>query len=305
MPVATPTPVPAPAADRTDSLGCVSSRLHRSEEIRGDGITFYRRRSDHAGASQVATPASDRGFLVGIAMAPGHRRTIHRTHHSTSHDFGHHAVYVRSFADDYRADLQGPFDFLLLELPQSALARAMDERVGRRIRHLECVTGLHDPVLSGLGAALVPALQRPEQASPVFVDQMAAVIETHLIEQYGGGAGPAPLRVKALSRENERRAKEMLLGRLDGGSSIAEIAAACRLSRSHFIRAFAETTGCPPHRWLQQQRVERARQLLQESATPLADIAALCGFADQSHFTRVFMQVTGATPGRWQRDALA
>jgi AraC family transcriptional regulator len=44
-----------------------------------------------------------------------------------------------------------------------------------------------------------------------------------------------------------------------------------------------------------------ARQLLRESALPLADIAVQCGFADQSHFTRVFSGRTGLSPGRWRR----
>ncbi|MES2941844.1 MAG: AraC family transcriptional regulator, partial [Pseudomonadota bacterium] len=276
--------------------------LHKSQDICGDGIKFYRRGTGEAGLGQVLTPASDRGFLVGISLRPGHSRRIFHEHHSSSHDFDVNSVYVRSFSDDYLADLKGPFDFLLLEISRDAFDRALDERVGRRIRGLECVTGLHDPVLSGLGAALLPVLAQPRQASAVFVEQMGAVIETHLIEQYGGGLAAAPRRARALSRENERRAKDMLLSRLDGSSSIADIATACSLSRSHFIRAFRETTGQPPHQWLQGQRMERARQLLSETSTPLAEIAFLCGFADQSHFTRAFVRATGATPGKWQRS---
>jgi AraC family transcriptional regulator len=57
----------------------------------------------------------------------------------------------------------------------------------------------------------------------------------------------------------------------------------------------------PPHRWLTKQRVERAKELLQESGRQLADIAQLCGFVDQSHFTRVFSKSEGHSPGRWRR----
>ena len=294
---------PAGEVDRGDSLGCTSAHLHESRQVHGGGFTFYRRRSAAEGPCQVATPASDRGFLVGISMAPGHRRTIHQAHRSTSHGFGDHAVYVRNFADDYQAELEGPFDFLLLELPHATLERAMDQIAGRRVGGLECVTGLGDAVLSNLGAALAPALECPARAHPLFIDQMAVLIETHLVEQYGSGVATVPRRVRTLSRDNERRAKEMLRERFDGTGSIAAIASACRLSRSHFIRAFTETVGCTPHRWLQQQRVDHARHLLRRNTASLADIAVTCGFADQSHFTRVFAQVTGFTPRRWQRTA--
>jgi AraC-like DNA-binding protein len=40
---------------------------------------------------------------------------------------------------------------------------------------------------------------------------------------------------------------------------------------------------------------------LQDPDRELADIAQLCGFADQSHFTRVFSRSEGYSPGRWRR----
>jgi AraC-like DNA-binding protein len=286
----------------TDSLGCVSHKLHKSLDICGDGIKFYRRRTDDAQLGHVSTPASDRGFLVGISMMPGHRRKIFHAHHSSSHDFNAGSVYVRSFSHDYRADLRGPFDFLLVEISGASFKRVIDERSGTRIKGLECVTGLPDPVLSNLACALAPALERPAETSRVFVEQMGTVIETYLLEQYGGGLRTATPKAKALSRVHERRAKDMLLSRLDGNASIADIAEACSLSRSHFIRTFRETTGQTPHQWLQAQRVEHARQLLRDTKTSIAEIATLCGFADQSHFTRVFTQLVGATPGRWRRE---
>lgn len=286
----------------TDSLGCASHKLHHSQDICGDGIKFYRRRSDDTQLGQVATPASNRGFLVGVSLSTGHRRRIFHGHHSSSHDFSAGAVYVRSFAHDYRADLSSPFDFLLVELESAAFERASDERTGTRVKGLECVTGLPDPVLTNLARALAPALERPHESSRVFVEQMGTVIETHLLDHYGGGLRSAPPKAQALSRTHERRAKEMLLNHLDGRASIADIAEACALSRSHFIRTFRETTGQTPHQWLQGQRIEHARQLLRGTRTPIAEIATLCGFADQSHFTRVFTQLVGTTPGRWRRD---
>jgi transcriptional regulator GlxA family with amidase domain len=35
----------------------------------------------------------------------------------------------------------------------------------------------------------------------------------------------------------------------------------------------------------------------------LAEIAIVCGFADQSHFTRVFGAHTGQAPGVWRRNS--
>jgi AraC-like DNA-binding protein len=88
---------------------------------------------------------------------------------------------------------------------------------------------------------------------------------------------------------------------LAGDPSISQVADECGLSASYFVRAFKQTTGVPPHRWLTKQRVERAKELLQDLGQELSDIAQLCGFVDQSHFTRVFSRSEGYSPGRWRR----
>jgi transcriptional regulator GlxA family with amidase domain len=82
---------------------------------------------------------------------------------------------------------------------------------------------------------------------------------------------------------------------------MADLARACNLSPGHFTRAFKQTTGQPPHRWLMERRIEKAKQLLTDTTLSLAEIAMACGFADQSHFTRVFSRTTHASPGAWRR----
>ena len=91
------------------------------------------------------------------------------------------------------------------------------------------------------------------------------------------------------------------LGDLDGDISVMVLARACGLSTKHFSRAFRQSTGLPPHQWLLQRRIDKAKQLLRDSRSPLAEVAADCGFADQSHFTRVFTRAVGISPGQWRR----
>ena len=83
--------------------------------------------------------------------------------------------------------------------------------------------------------------------------------------------------------------------------SLADVARECGLSRGYFTRAFKMTTGVTPHQWRQQFRVEKAKTMLLETATPIAEIAIVCGFADQSHFTRVFSRILGRGPAHWRK----
>ncbi|HET7031882.1 MAG TPA: AraC family transcriptional regulator [Casimicrobiaceae bacterium] len=81
-------------------------------------------------------------------------------------------------------------------------------------------------------------------------------------------------------------------------SALAKIAG---LSSKHFGRAFKQSTGASPHRYLMRQRVARATELLEHSSRALADIALDVGFADQSHFSRAFAALTGETPSACRR----
>jgi AraC-like DNA-binding protein len=121
----------------------------------------------------------------------------------------------------------------------------------------------------------------------------------HVAQAYGGmrpvlrpvRGGLAPWQV--------RRATEML--NLDGDVPLKEVANECRLSVSHFSRAFRRTMGMAPHQWLLTKRIEGAKEKLRDNETSLSDVALACGFADQSHLTRVFTRMVGISPGAWRR----
>jgi len=78
--------------------------------------------------------------------------------------------------------------------------------------------------------------------------------------------------------------------------SIKELAELACLSPYHFIRVFNQAIGMPPHAYLMQIRVNRARNLLSTKKS-LIEVAIQTGFSDQSHLNRYFKRVFGYTPG--------
>jgi AraC family transcriptional regulator len=146
-----------------------------------------------------------------------------------------------------------------------------------------------------------PALEKGSNSNPLFVDQLGIAVGVHLFERHGGVAAPLCRGRALLSTSQIALATELLRRHPSGNISIAELASACGLSRGYFIHAFKSTTGATPHQWILSRRVEQARELLRNSEQPLAEIALICGFADQSHFTRVFSRIAGASPGSWRR----
>ena len=80
--------------------------------------------------------------------------------------------------------------------------------------------------------------------------------------------------------------------------AVAELAAVAGLSRHHFSRVFKAATGSAPHAYLVKRRVLRARELIEGSNLPLADVALQTGFSSQAHMTDVFRQQLGVSPAR-------
>ena len=87
---------------------------------------------------------------------------------------------------------------------------------------------------------------------------------------------------------------------LDQPIGLADLAGVACVSTFHFSRMFRAKTGLPPHRYLAELRIERAKTLLLRGELSLAEVALACGFSDQSNFGRAFRKACGSTPAAFQ-----
>lgn len=78
--------------------------------------------------------------------------------------------------------------------------------------------------------------------------------------------------------------------------SLQDIARKCHYSASHFSMLFKAYTDMSFISYLNDYRLERARQLLLSSQKGIADIASSVGFNDAKYFTRLFIRKYGVTP---------
>jgi AraC-like DNA-binding protein len=84
--------------------------------------------------------------------------------------------------------------------------------------------------------------------------------------------------------------------------SLDDLARVGGLSAYHLLRVFRSEIGLPPHAFLEQVRINRARKFLRAGGS-IADVTFKTGFSDQSHFSRHFKKMTGVTPGQYQKAA--
>lgn len=97
-----------------------------------------------------------------------------------------------------------------------------------------------------------------------------------------------------------RQVRKYVLAHLAEDISNRVLAELVGLSVWHFVRAFKQSAGVPPHRFMLERRVERVKHLLVETDLPLAQISVVAGFADQSHCSRRFRKLVGITPSRFR-----
>jgi AraC family chemosensory pili system transcriptional regulator ChpD len=95
--------------------------------------------------------------------------------------------------------------------------------------------------------------------------------------------------------------RDRLLDEMVAPPSMGSLAASVGLTSVQLVRAFTREYGLPPRQWLNVQRLIRARRILQNGLTDLAELSLDLGFADQSHFTRRFVAMYGVTPAVYAR----
>lgn len=274
--------------------------------LRGHGVVLTEIWSDQRDGVVTGSVPKDDAYILSLHLKPrppGSMRAEGRW--SRCRDFAAGNAGIVDLRMDLLSEYAGPFHYLTFYATRAAFdAVAGDAEAPpiRDLRHRPGV-GFADPIVRHLLLSVRPLLgERGAESVGLQVDHVSTALLLHLARSYGEMC-TRPARVRGgLTPRQRRRAEELLDQRLHGGVTLSELAAACDLSVRHFARAFQQSTGVPPHRWLIERRIEKARDLLVGSRLSLREVATACGFADQSHFTRTFTRATGASPGVFRRE---
>jgi AraC family transcriptional regulator len=220
--------------------------------------------------------------------------------------FPHGTVSFVNLALDPTADPNDMSDCFNFLIPRATFDQLADDHGADRIAEFAVRPGsaANDPIVLHLRDCLIPAIERYDLTNDQFVDRIATALNIHFARVYGGMSFPRPLVTGGLAPWQLRLARDTINAHLEEGLSLEQLAHACKLSVTHFAKAFARSTGISPHRWLMQRRVEVAKDLLLTTDSSLVEISLRCGFFDQSHFTRVFAEAMGETPGQWRQIQL-
>ncbi|WP_432136258.1 MULTISPECIES: AraC family transcriptional regulator [unclassified Streptomyces] len=161
--------------------------------------------------------------------------------------------------------------------------------------------GFISPVLDDPYAATLVhrVLRAADEGNALAADTLLRVAVTRLLRLNGG---PLPSRtVRTAGARIAARARAELEDRMADPPTLERLAADLGTSPFALLRAFRDAYGMPPHTWLTDARVRRARLLLDTGTTP-AEAAVTVGFTDQPHLNRHFARIVGVPPGAYQRE---
>lgn len=84
--------------------------------------------------------------------------------------------------------------------------------------------------------------------------------------------------------------------------TISELAIKCGISPTYFKKIFKECFALQPHRYIINKRLEKSKELLQDSGRKISDVALELNFASSSKFSRAFQKEYGFLPSDYRRN---
>jgi AraC-like DNA-binding protein len=244
--------------------------------------------------TQSFTRHTHEGFAVGV-IEQGALGFFYRGENVTATTGSINLANPDEAHTGYAASEEG-WTYRMFYVDTDVLRKAASQLAGRSVQIPFFQSGvIHDDHLAGVIRNLHIALE-DEPGSTMekesrFLQMLALLIRRH------ADAPPAPHHI---GREHHTvlKTRHYIEAHYHEDISIRDLASFGNMSPFHFIRVFAKEMGIPPHAYLNQVRVRRARELLARGCS-IAATAHEIGFVDQSHLTRHFKRILGITPGQY------
>ena len=176
---------------------------------------------------------------------------------------------------------------LLVQLQAGAV-----EHLREHSRVLEDPGQVTSPKAEWLARRLYTEFRQRDSAASIAIEGIILEIMAEGVRCGEGRSRHAPKWLQ--------RAKDMINSKFLDVPSLTDIATEAGVHPVHLSREFRRYFDCTVGDYMRKLRVDHASHLLANTRTPLADIANVCGFADQSHFSSTFKRTVGVTPARFR-----
>jgi AraC family transcriptional regulator len=267
----------------------------RLTTLRGGAIHTIRPPGEHT------FRAKDHLMSVALTPAPGMRaaRESDRVHEFDA-PVGMLAV-IPANEENYVAWPSARENVVVALTPESLLDLAAHEFGVGRVELQPPPFGTIDLWALHMARMLKAELTQRETANELYVDSLITMFGIYLLRNYSSTRKLAAKAKGGLSARAAARVVDFLDENFTRKLSVAELAAVSGLSPRHFIQAFTQTFGEPPHRYLVKRRLAFAEELLVKGDLTIPEVAHLSGFSDQSQLTTTMKKYRQMTPMQMRR----
>jgi transcriptional regulator GlxA family with amidase domain len=124
-----------------------------------------------------------------------------------------------------------------------------------------------------------------------------------VMKRQGGQAQFSPLMAAVAPQETAiTSVQNHVLEHLDEAFTVERMAGLANMSTRHFARLFARDVNMTPMEFLQNARIDCARNLLETTELPLKTVAYKSGFGSVRHMRFLFAEKLGLTPAQYREQ---
>jgi len=186
---------------------------------------------------------------------------------------------------------------LLLSLPKHLLRAAAKECGVDDVRmEISNRFQIRDVQLENLGWAIKNELELGCPSGRLYLDGLSLAVASRVVTQHSSLANRKMGVREGLSDGRLRQVLAFIEEHLADDISLERIADVAGISATHLKVVFRGSMGLPVHRYVIRRRVERAKTLLMETDSSVAEIALAAGFSHQSHMARHMRRILGVAP---------
>ncbi len=130
--------------------------------------------------------------------------------------------------------------------------------------------------------------------------EVARILVVYLRRSGGQSQFSMPMELRSKAGSKFTRLHDWMLLNLDQPLSVEFMAEQVAMSPRNFSRLFTKQTGITPGKYVETMRLDKARELLEFSDTPVSEVAEVSGFLKEEKLRRAFIRQLGITPSQYR-----
>jgi len=197
----------------------------------------------------------------------------------------------------HRSAWQEEAQFIVLAVDPSLLEKFREELTAPdKLELIPHFVTQKDPLIQAIAFALKNELNSGNVKKSLYIEQLTTTFAVHLLHKYCVKPAKISTYTGGLPKYKLQQVLDYINAHLDQDIKLTTLSELVGMSQWYFAQMFKQSMAIAPYQYVLQQRIAKAKQLLNYQQAKIIDVALTCGFANQSHFTKHFHKLTGMTP---------